>query len=480
MKSNDQAVRLKKEILIRLINAFYEENFVESARGIPYDMRPKGFNVEYRCCIYKERAIIKDRIVADLGFSIGELDDRTSLIEYAKKALEREEPEKNCLTLLDTACKGCTPNRVFVTDLCQGCVARPCQSACKFGAISMHDGKSFIDKDKCKNCKMCIPACPYNAIVKIEVPCEQACPVNAISKDEHGLAKINFEKCIACGKCIDVCPFGAVYEKSQIIDVLNSIKKGKKVIALLAPSIAGQLPGTLGQIRTAILKLGFFDVYEVAFGADITAKNEAKEFKEKISGGQSFMTTSCCACYHQLVKKHLKELSPYVSSTRTPLYYTANFVREIYKDAKIVFISPCVAKKFEANNLDDVDYVINFNELGAWFVAKQIEIVECEESSFKDISTIYGKCFGVSSGVLNAVESFLEDNEKENLKKICINGLNKVSIAKLRKFAKDNLCQEGNLIEVMACEGGCVGGNSTLNDTKKATEQILNLYNIKK
>ncbi len=480
MKSNDQAVRLKKEVIIRLINAFYEKIFPESVRSIPYDMRPKGFNVEYRCCIYKERAIIKDRIVADLGFSIDELDERTSLAEYATRALERKEPEKNCLTVLDTACKGCTPNRVFVTDLCQGCVARPCQSVCKFGAMSMRDGKSFIDKEECKNCKMCISACPYNAITKIEVPCEQACPVNAISKDENGLAKINFDKCIMCGKCIEACPFGAVYEKSQIIDVLKNIKDGKKVIALLAPSIAGQLPGTLKQLQSAILKLGFSDVYEVALGADITAKNEAKEFKEKVCSDQPFMTTSCCACYHQLLEKHLKELLPFVSSTRTPLYYTAELVRKMNKDAIVVFISPCIAKKAEVEDNKDIDYVINFKELGAWFVAKRIEIAECEESSFKDVSTIYGKQFGISNGVLNAVENFLMNDEKTNLKKVCIDGLDKISIAQLRKIAKDKSCLSGNLIEVMSCKGGCVGGNGTINDSRQATQQILTIDKEKK
>ena len=193
-------------------------------------MRPKGAEVPYRCCIYKERAILKDRVIAGLGFAIEDDDETVSLSDYAKKSLTRENPEENPLTVLRAACKGCVPKRVFVTDLCQGCVARPCQSTCKFGAISMENGKSVIDSTKCKACKMCISACPYNAIVKVAVPCEDNCPVDAIKKNEDGTAKIDFEQCIFCGKCVSRCPFGAVHEKSQLIEVLKMIKNKEKIL----------------------------------------------------------------------------------------------------------------------------------------------------------------------------------------------------------------------------------------------------------
>ena len=116
---------------------------------------------------------------------------------------------------------------------------------------------------------MCINACPYNAIVRLIVPCEQACPIGAISKGENGTATIDFEKCISCGKCVAACPFGAVNEKSHMIDVLKNIRDGKKVIAMFAPAIAGQFPGTIFQLKSAMLKAGFYDVYEVAQGADM-------------------------------------------------------------------------------------------------------------------------------------------------------------------------------------------------------------------
>ena len=295
MNNSGQEIQIKKEILKRLVEAFYTDDFEENTRLIPHDMRPKGAEVPYRCCIHKERAIIKDRIIAGLGFRIEDDDERTSLVTYAKNALERTKHDSANLTVLQDACKGCVPNQIYVTDLCQGCVARACQKNCKFDAIEVKNGRFEINASKCKKCGKCISACPYNAIVKITVPCESACPVCAISKDETGFACIDFERCVSCGKCIMACPFGAVHEKSQIIDVLKSINSNKRIIAMFAPSIAGQFDGNIYQLKTALLKIGFDDVYEVANGADITTENEAKEFIERMNRGDKFMTTSCCA-----------------------------------------------------------------------------------------------------------------------------------------------------------------------------------------
>ena len=148
MNNSGQTIHLKKEILVRIIKAFLSNDFEHQTRLIPYDMRPKGMEVPYRCCVYKERAIIKDRTIAGLGFPIEEDDETVSLSDYAKQALERTQISDKNLTVLQTACKGCATNRIYVTDLCQGCVARPCQSTCKFGAISIVNGRSVIDDKK--------------------------------------------------------------------------------------------------------------------------------------------------------------------------------------------------------------------------------------------------------------------------------------------------------------------------------------------
>ncbi|MBQ2644184.1 Fe-hydrogenase large subunit family protein, partial [bacterium] len=93
MSINNQSVHLKREVLIRMVKSFFSDDFKKNIRLIPYDMRPKGSDVPYRCCIYKERAILKDRIIAGLGISIENDDEKTLLSEYAEQALDRNNPD---------------------------------------------------------------------------------------------------------------------------------------------------------------------------------------------------------------------------------------------------------------------------------------------------------------------------------------------------------------------------------------------------
>jgi len=466
-----QEIHLKKEVLEKIIRAFFSVNFEKNTHLIPFEMRPKRFGVHhYRCCVYKERAILKDRVIAGLGFSVEGYDETVALSNYVERALGRVDPDKNPLTVIETACKGCVPNRIYVTDLCQGCVASSCQSACKFGAINLIDGRSVIDSVKCKNCKMCISACLYNAIVKIVMPCEDACPVDAIKKDENGIAQINYNICIFCGKCVMSCPFGAVHEKSQIIDILKNIVSGKNVIAMIAPSIVGQFQGTLYQLKSAIIKAGFSSVYEVAQGADISIRNEACEFIERMKSGESFMTTSCCAGYNQLIKKHLPEIKPFVSGTETPFYYTAQKIKSVHSEAIVVFIGPCVAKKNEAYENKNVSYVMNYEELDALFYVKNIKVEDCHEEKFDIESSKQGRNFGITGGVASAVSKLLD--QKISVKSFVIDGLNKDTIKQLKKMAKDEKCGECNLVEVMGCENGCIGGSATIRVAKIASKAI--------
>ncbi|MDR1169110.1 MAG: monomeric [FeFe] hydrogenase [Heliobacteriaceae bacterium] len=466
-----QTSQLKREILVRLIKAFYSDDFPESARLIPFDMRPKGSEVPFRCCIYKERAILRDRTIAGLGFSIEKTAESARIAGLAKEASERKTPEKEPLTILQTACQSCVPARIYVTDLCQGCVARPCESTCKFGAITIINGKSSIDPAKCKNCGMCVPACPYQAITKIIVPCEKSCPVGAIGKDESGEVKIDFSKCIFCGRCTEACPFGAVHEKSQIIDVLKHIKDdSKKVIAMAAPAIMGQFGCSPVQLKEAIQKLGFDEVYEVAQGADVTIRNEAVEFEERLEEGAEFMTTSCCAGYNEFIEKHLPEIKPFVSHTKTPLYYTAEIVKKEHPDAVTVFLSPCVAKRREVYDNPNTDYVVNYEELNAWFIAAETDFSKLKGSEFRHKASAQGRGFANTGGVAKAVQTLVPEDIPNQA--LVINGLDKDAIKALKKYAKTGMCDMGNLVEVMVCPGGCLGGNATVCVYKNSSKQL--------
>ncbi len=461
---------IRREVLVRLIRAYLSENFEKTTDKIPYEMRPKHCEVPYRCCIHKERFILRGRTIAGLGFPLEKDDESLHLEEYARMAKERTEPENQILTVIDTACKSCTPSKIHVTDLCQGCVARPCVGACPFKAISLINGKSVIDEQKCKKCGKCIPVCPYKAITKICVPCEDACPVNAIKKNAAGYAEINFEKCISCGRCISACPFGTVNEISQLIDILKALKSGKKMVAMVAPSIVGQFPCSWGQIAEGLKKAGFSKIIEVALGADITALNEAGEFEHRMKKGDPFMTTSCCAAYKELVEKQVPELGPYISETQTPLYYTAKLVKKENPEDLRVFIGPCLAKRREGLKNPDVDYVMSFEEMGALFIALGIDVMKCADLPMDENASAEGRSFAITGGVSHAVKAACRD--KEGIIPVCVNGLNHASIKMLRECAGSGACPSGNLIEIMACEGGCVGGSGTINSAKITTQKI--------
>lgn len=470
MQTEANITLLRREILVRLIRSFLSESFKENADSIPFQMRPKHAEVPFRCCVHKERAILRERTVAALGYAVEEDDGQTHIGTYAKRALERKDIADNVLTVIDTACQGCVPSRIYVTDLCQGCVARPCLSACNFGAIEMKNGRSVIDGEKCKNCTKCMQVCPYNAIVKIRVPCEDVCPTAAISKNGRGHAEIDTDKCLSCGSCVTACPFGAVAERSQMIDILKAIKSDKKVVAMIAPAIAGQLPVSVNKVAAGLIKAGFDTVLEVAEGADITAKTEAKDFVERMEKGDQFMTTSCCAAYREMVEKIAPELKPYVSETHTPMHYTAEIAKRKYPDCVTVFIGPCVAKRREGLQDDNVDFVMNFEEMGALFVAMQIEPANCEDYVFEAESSKQARNFAVTGGVAESVKA--ANGSDIEVKPHCVDGLNIKTIREMIMWAKKGSCPNGNIVEVMACPGGCVGGAGCLNAKRISAKEV--------
>ena len=247
---------------------------------------------------------------------------------------------------------------------------------------------------------------------------------------------------------------------------------------MIAPSIVGQFKGNIYQLKTAMIKAGFSNVYEVAQGADVTTVNEAKEFKERIEQGEAFMTTSCCAGYNELRKKHLTEINKFASDTKTPMFYTAEIVKKKHQNAKLVFISPCVAKRKEVQENNNVDYLMNYTELSALLKGRKIEIENCEETPFEKESSKQARNYGVIGGVASAVKSIT--SEKTNIKSCIINCLNKDTIKELKKYAKDGTCDNGNLIEVMYCEGGCIGGNATIAHQKTAKKSLQTLLDQSK
>ena len=379
MLHDNNADRIRKEVLIRVAQALREDAAPDALDRIPLVMRTKDGPAS-RCCVYRDRQTLKYRCMAALGFSAQEEEDELKpLNAYAKEAFEREELSDEVLSVIDMACSACIRSRYMATEACRGCIAHPCVLNCPKGAIRQVNGRAQIDAALCVNCGICMKACPYHAIIRLPIPCEEACPVGAITKDAHGRDMIDHEKCIYCGKCAQACPFGAIVERSQMVDVIRRIREGRFVVAMTAPSVAGQFPGTPGQLTAALLEAGFSAVEDVSEGAMQTAEAEAEEWREKQEEGLPFMTTSCCPAYVRAAERHIPELKKHVSATPSPMVLSARRVKERRPDAVTVFIGPCMAKRYEALHRDEVDYALTFDELGALLVAAGVDVAECAE-----------------------------------------------------------------------------------------------------
>ncbi len=432
---------LKYKVLREVARLAWTDSLLENVTEIPKVIAP-GKIPTMRCCVYKERAILSERVRLAVGGN-----------RHNKKVIQ----------VIDIACEDCPAGGYEVTSACRGCLAHRCEEACRRDAISFdRTQKAYIDKSKCVECGACAKACPYSAIHNYKRPCEQSCKVGAISMGKDKEAVIDYEKCIACGACVYACPFGAVTDRSYILDVidllLKSGREGFKVYALVAPSIAGQFSyAALGQVVTAIKKLGFSGIAEVALGADMVARREAEELEEK-----GYLTSSCCPAFVSYVEKNFPALKEHISHNLSPAGTVARAVKDADPTAKTVFIGPCTAKKAEFQREEYaglIDSVITFEELQALFDSKEISVDALEETSLEDASP-YGRRFARSGGVAEAVSRALQETgSKFSFDPVVCSGIEECRAA---LFKVSRGAPAGTFIEGMACVGGCVSGAGCL------------------
>jgi hypothetical protein len=443
MITNDATLlKIKHEVLYEVAKLAYAGRLEDERDDLPYKMVP-GPQPAFRCCIYREREVIRQRIRLAEGKAPGVEDDG------------------NIVQVINSACEGCPISRFVVTDNCQKCMGKACQSACRFGAISMGRDKSYIDPSKCKECGQCAKACPYNAIADLVRPCMKSCPVDAISVADNGtgIAVIDKDKCIQCGSCIHKCPFGAIGSKTFIVDIIKKMRSDLKVFAMMAPATIGQFGAdiTMASWRTALKKIGFYDVVDVGLGADMTAMSEAKEWLEAKENGKK-KTTSCCPAFKKYIEKHFPELKDLISETVSPMCAVSRYIKKKYPGAVTVFIGPCIAKKSESlsGEKDTADYALTYGEIRAMLRAKGVKLEPEEDTD--DQSSIYGKKFANAGGVTAAVlESMKELGCTEDVSVCKCSGIAEckkaLTLLKVGRLPED-------FIEGMACEGGCVGGPS--------------------
>ena len=453
MRKFDTKVQyLKYKVLREVASQAWNDTLLQNVINIP-KIIISGKKPTMRCCVYKERAIISERV---------------------KMAMGGDSENSNVIQVIDIACDECPAAGYVVTDSCRGCLAHRCEDVCKKGAITFDSNHvAHIDKSKCVDCGLCAKVCPFSAIANRKRPCQISCKVKAISINDDNAACIDDEKCIQCGACVYQCPFGAITDKSFILDVIDIIKnsgdnKNYKVYAVVAPSISSQFTyARLGQVITGLKKLGFFTVVEAALGADMVAYAESKELSEK-----GFLTSSCCPAFVQYIKSAFPKLLPMVSHNLSPMATLAKYIKDTDKTAKIVFIGPCTAKKAEAQ-LESVkpyvDAVLTFEELQALYDSKNIDITTLEEDVL-DNASYFGRIFARSGGLSDAVkQGLIEQKIDFDLKAVACDGVDECRTALLKK-SKNVL--DANFIEGMACVGGCIGGAGCLTHGEKNKAEV--------
>lgn len=424
----------------------------------------------FRCCIYKEKAIADQKVRLGLGCSPAEDEfELKNIMEY-----------NQVVHVIRAACDSCPINRFTVTEACRGCVEHKCMEVCPVNAIVRVNSRAYINQDLCRECGLCKTVCPYNAISEVLRPCKVSCPTDALSIDQkERKALINEDACINCGACITACPFGAISDKSCVVAILDKLMNGgdKKIYAVLAPAVGGQISGgtTLGKLKNALKLVGFYDVVEASLGADIVVSTEAEEFAERMASGDEFMTTSCCPAFVNYIKKEFPQLEKNISSTVSPMIATAKLIKKLDENATVVFIGPCVAKKNEIKNeslLGITDYVMTFEELTALLNAFDIDPRTCTHEDIED-GSIYARNFAFGGGVSDAVVKYAKETRLSvEVKPVKALGSSEIKKAlKLAQLGKLN----GNFIEGMMCEHGCIGGPASVCGLKNAK---LNLKKV--
>lgn len=350
-------------------------------------------------------------------------------------------------------------------------VSAICGVEVEYGENFSRDLKTAIDNYKTTN-RVVINtySCIKNCVeIDGKTVCQNACPFDAIIIDKKTwLPEINMDSCVNCGLCVDVCDKKNFVDKVEFLPLLNTLRTNTKVIAAVAPSIIGQFGEnvSIGQIRAALKSIGFADMVEVAFFADMLTIKEAVEFNKYIQKEDDFMLSSCCCpIWVGMIKGKHNELIKYTSPSISPMIAAGRVIKTIEPECKVVFIGPCVAKKAEAkieDIKDAIDFVLTFTELKDIFDALDIKLEDIHEELSTQYSSKGGRIYGRIGGVSLAVEDAVQNMFPEKIGLFISEQASGIPECKamLKNALDGNI--EARFLEGMGCDGGCVGGPKTI------------------
>lgn len=296
---------------------------------------------------------------------------------------------------------------------------------------------------KCKHCYKCVRNCEVKAIA---------------IKDER--AEILSDICILCGHCLQICPQSAKTLISDLDVVRDFIRQGIPTVVSVAPSYLGLLEyHSIGQVRAALMKLGFADARETSEGAAFVTGEYARLLE---AGTMENIITTCCPSVNDLIEIYYPDLVTYMAPVVSPMIAHGKLLKkELGHKTKVVFLGPCIAKKQEAmdpRNDGYVDAVINFNDLNRWLEEEEIVIKECEDLPFEQLDPKVNRLYPVTNGVVNSV--LATERQVDGYRKFYVHGVkNCIDLCMSMMRGEINGC----FIEMNMCSGGCIKG-STVND----------------
>ena len=284
-----------------------------------------------------------------------------------------------------------------------------------------------LKKSNCKNCYKCIRHCPVKAI-----------------RFSGNQAHIIGNECILCGQCFVVCPQDAKEIVNEVEKVKVFLQSGDPVVVSIAPSFIANYDGAgINSMRTALKKLGFYDVEETAIGATIVKTEYERMLEEE---ERDIVISSCCHSINLLIQKHYPAALEYLADVMSPMQAHCQDIKKRIPNAKTVFVGPCVAKKDEAQYYEGiVDAVLTFEELTEWLQEEKIELENMQDNN--DYSR--ARFFPTTGGVLKTM------SDVKGYTYVAIDGVeNCIEVLKDIQKGKIHKC----FIEMSACVGSCVGG----------------------
>lgn len=361
------------------------------------------------------------------------------------------------------------------------------------------------DNNRCILCNRCVAACSvYQSIGVIGKN-------NRGDKTHIGCAfdkALNDSPCVGCGQCVIACPTAALTEKSDI-EKVKEILYDKELYTIVAPAPSvrftvgegfGMPIGTnvKGKLVTALRRLGFNEVFDINYGADLTIAEEGIEFIERVvNGGRLPMITSCSPGWVNFLERYYPEMIENLSTCKSPQKMFGAIMKTYYAKKKnidpsklrVITIMPCIAKKQEilrnddATEYKDVDIVLTARELIRLIKEKEIDFKNLEDSEFDNpfgsgASVIFGSSGGVMESALRMISGLSGEENIERLEFHSIRGMQgikgttytlngkslKIAVASGLANAKKLLDKiknkevEYHFIEIMACPGGCLNG----------------------